>query len=284
MSNTPVLKGHKEKIYGGAFSIYDNESINFLKNIQVQQGNLKKFLDDYREWIGLDLQNFKHTVFSNGTTEAFDKFYFKNIGRRLRIFKGEYFFHQLMARNYFKMQWLEDGPIDKNDFVIISCPFSDTGDIPTNFYSVLKSCDEQDVPVLIDMAYINISNLKNIDLNFKCIKTITTSLSKVFPVEHYRIGIRFDKDLYDDTLLAYNQNQYVNLYSVNVGHELIKKFSNDWLYTKYKDKQQEFCKKLNVELSPCVIFGIDKKNNFTDYNRGSDTNRLCFSRVWDQRL
>ena len=44
-------------------------------------------------------------------------------------------------------------------------------------------------------------------------------------------------------------------------------------------------------LSGCVIsiflvlyFGIDKLNQYPTYNRGNDTNRLCFSRVWDGRM
>ena len=35
-----------------------------------------KFLHDYRDWIGQpDLKLFPHMVFSQGTTETFDKFY-----------------------------------------------------------------------------------------------------------------------------------------------------------------------------------------------------------------
>ena len=31
------------------------------------------------------------------------------------------------------------------------------------------------------------------------------------------------------------------------------------------------------------LFGIDKLNQYPQYNRGNDTNRLCFSRIWDGR-
>ena len=44
------------------------------------------------------------------------------------------------------------------------------------------------------------------------------------------------------------------------------------------------CKKLDVDPSPCVYFGIDKKNQYQEYKRGGDTARLCFSRVWDGRM
>jgi len=43
------------------------------------------------------------------------------------------------------------------------------------------------------------------------------------------------------------------------------------------------CKQLNVDPSPCYIFGIDTKNQYSQYSRGNVTNRLCFSRIWDGR-
>ena len=63
----------------------------------------------------------------------------------------------------------------------------------------------------------------------------------------------------------------------------MQKFDADYIPLKYKDKQIEICKELNVEPSSCVIFGIDYNNKFNEYNRGRETNRLCFSMIWDGR-
>ena len=284
MFKKTVLPNHKNKIYGGAWSVYDHESINFLKSITPKEEKIDNFLPVYKEWIGQDFSNYPHICFSNGTTETFDKFYFRYLKKRLRIYKGEYFYHQIMARNFMSMLWIDEGPIQKNDVVVMSCPFSDTGELPDNFYDILSECEKWNVPVMLDMAYINISNLKNINLNFNCIKTITTSLSKVFPVEHHRIGIRFEREYFDDTLYAYNQNNYVNLYSVNIGLKFISKFSNNWLLDKYRNLQQQTCNELGVNTSSCVIFGIAKKGKFDEYNRGGESNRLCFSKLWDKRV
>ena len=96
--------------------------------------------------------------------------------------------------------------------------------------------------------------------------------------------MRLRRNFYDDNLFAYNQGEYVNLYSINIGHEFIKKFRNDWLYDKYKTNQIEMCNQLEVAVSDCVIFGLAKKGQYDEYNRGGDHNRLCFSRVWDGRI
>ena len=65
-------------------------------------------------------------------------FYLGHLDKRLRLLKGEYFFHWLVARNYFNnVLVLDHKDIAKGDVVVMSCPFSNTGNIPENFYSIL---------------------------------------------------------------------------------------------------------------------------------------------------
>ena len=72
--------------------------------------------------------------------------------------------------------------------------------------------------------------------------------------------------------------------SAHLGAEMMKDFPADFIYDRYLDAQEFYCKKYNVKVSPCVYFGIDKLNQYPKYNRGNDTNRLCFSRIWDGRM
>ena len=44
------------------------------------------------------------------------------------------------------------------------------------------------------------------------------------------------------------------------------------------------CESMELEPADCVYFGIDHHNQYDAYNRGTNTNRLCFSRVWDGRM
>jgi len=190
-----------------------------------------------------------------------------------------------MARNYFKQsEAIGDSPLAKGDVVVISCPFSGTGNIPETFYEVLDQCQSLAIPVMLDLAYINITDINKLNLDYDCVEVITTSLSKVFPVETNRIGIRLRRKNYDDSLYAYNQNNYVNLYSVSIGHDLIKKFDNKWLTSKYRSRQKDLCWELGCRISDSVIFGLAKKGNFDEYDRGGEYNRLCFSRLWDGRI
>ena len=290
MLQSKVLPPLRDKPYGGAWSIHDSEAMDHVNELTYQEGDRKTFINDYRDWMShgkdfVGLSKYEHIDFCAGTTEAFGQFYYQHMDKRLRLYKGEYFYHWLMARNYFKQsEAIGEIPLAKDDVVVISCPFSGTGNIPKTFYEVLEQCESLKIPVMLDLAYINITDIQTLNLDYDCIEVLTTSLSKVFPVETNRIGRRLRRNNYDDSLCAYNQNNYVNLYSVNIGHNLIKKFDNKWLTNKYRSRQKDLCWELGIKVSDSVIFGLAKKGNYDEYDRGGEYNRLCFSRLWDGRL
>ena len=244
-----------------------------------------RFLEKYQAWIrssrnnnilGLDL--FNCAAFSNGTTEAFDKFYLKYSQKRLRYFRGEYMYHTAIGKHYFKeVEYLDDSPIESGDVVVMSFPFANTGGEHANYKGVLYQCNIKRVPVLIDCAYINIAGGLTLDFNYNCIEEIVFSLSKAFPVGHLRIGMRLNRYDNDDPLFVYNKNKYVNRMGAAVGLKLIEKYSPDYNYDTYRSRQIEFCQQLGVDPSPTVVFGTCT-TRFQEYNRGGDVARLCFSK------
>lgn len=296
----PVMVNLKSLPYGGAHYVISSEMENFVKSAIVEAVaddclmNTKihtKFLEQYLGWIQssklntfVGLEKFPISAFSAGTTEAFDKFYLKNSSRRLRYFKGEYMYHQVAARQYFDYfgSFLEDDALDKNDCVVISLPFSDTGGEHPDMKKVLQQCDQLNIPVLVDCAYFGICSGIKFDLNHPSITDITFSLSKSFPVPHLRIGMRLTRTDDDDSLLVMNKTDYVNRLSVSVGTKVLENFGPDDIYNWYHTSQELLCKELSITPSNCVIFGIDLENAHSEYNRGGKTNRLCLSKYLTQ--
>lgn len=290
----PTLANLKSLPYGGAQYVPSLERERFVRTaIRSSDESLwnpavqDEFLTTYINWIastqlntisGLD--KFPVAVVTQGTTEGFDKFYLKNSSRRLRYFKGEYMYHQVAGRQYFDYPatFIEDDQLDSNDVVIISLPFSDTGNEHPQMKELLTKCSSLGIPVLLDCAYLGICSGINFNLDYDCITDVTFSLSKTFPVPHLRIGMRLTRTDDDDALLVTNKTQYVNRLSIAIGIELMKHWSVDYIPFTYKASQKEFCEKLGVEPSNCVIFGIDTKDNWYQYNRGGPTNRLCFAK------
>lgn len=277
--------------FGNAFSISDravletlNQSFNVLNAVDDSSIHTN-FLNRYIEWILSTknnsiqgLEHFPYACFTNGTTEAFDKFYSKHSSRRFRFFKGEFVYHRLSCRNNsYDWKYIEDDVLGKNDVVIVSLPFSDTGNKHEDLDKLLQICDTLDIPVLLDCAYFGICADIEINLNHPCIKEVTFSLSKTFYSAYLRIGMRLTRTDDDDPLFVTNKMGYVNRLSAYIGLKLLNTFGPDYIYNTYRERQLEYCKILGVESSNCVIFGIGD-DRWTDYNRDGKTNRLSFHR------
>lgn len=287
MTKLPETKRHLP--FGGAFSIRDPEVQDFINYIRPNLNTVfykedigDTFCQTYLSWVkstqknkfrGLD--DFQSLVYCNGTTQAFDAWYIKHHSKRFRFFKGEYLYHHLTCE-YHKFNWdfIEDDDLKENDALIISLPFSNTGDIHKNLYEVLDKCDDLNIPVLIDCAFFGIC--ENIDFNFtyKCIKEITFSLSKTFPIAYARVGMRLARIEENDLLVAHHKFNYINKVGASIGLELINEFNPDFIINKYKQKQLDFCEYLEVKPTNTVLFGIANEG-WDDY-KNHDIKRISF--------
>jgi len=294
--NILVMPDRKKLPYGGAeavvnveFSTMVNDMVNTaikdncLQNLSVQYN----FTKLYRQWIlsskinqVIGLDQFSIEAYSNGTSESFDKFYLKHHTRRFRCLRGEYMYHMAAWKNYFPdWQYIDNIPLDKNDAVVISFPFANTGQEHNRTQEILDTCAQLNIPVLIDCAYFGICGDMTFDFSHPAITDVTFSLSKFLPVPHLRIGVRYTKIDDDDSLLVNNKTLYTNRVGAAVGIEIMSTFSPDHIYNTYRSAQLKLCNDLKVSPSKSVIFGIDYKNLYPDYNRNSTTNnRLCLAK------
>lgn len=266
--------------YGGSFAIMDLQTTGVLPNLH--KVDPKTFCETYLAWIKsttlntiTGIEHFPYATYSNGTTEAFDKFYIKNRNRRFRCFKGEYMYHQVTWRNNWPdWKFIEDAPLDSNDAVIISLPFSDTGNEHWQMRSVLVECTKLKIPVLVDCVYFGTCSNIDFNFNFDCITDITFSLSKAFPIAYARVGMRLTREDDDDSLLMMHKIGYTNQIGAGLGVLLMAEFSPDYIVNKYKKQQLELCTNLGIKPSNTVLFGVDENNRYPEYNRGGLTNRL----------
>lgn len=285
--------------YKSIRAINDNNVLSFLNSVlkNIKLINIlndtkieKVFLKTYKKWLlssklnklsGLD--KFKYLNYANGSSQIFDYFYDKNKTRRFRAFKGEYAYHFTSWRNHFKnWKYINNLDIKKNDAVVISLPFSDTGSKHQDMEKLIDLCDRLNVPVLIDCCYFSMCKGINFNFNHKCIKEIAFSLSKAFPVSRVRIGMRLSRMDDDDPLFFLNKLGLVNKIGAYIGLKIIKKFNFDYIYKKYSKKQKIYCEKLNLKPSSVVCLGIGGKK-WIKYNRGNTTNRLCLSSLYEKK-
>lgn len=282
-------------------AINDKKVIFFINNL-LKNKNLFKilnnskihdtFLKEYFAWINssklnklYNLNKFKHRCFSNGSSQSLDYFYLKHNKKRLRFFKNDYIYHYLSSRNnIINWKYLENKniKINKNDAVLISMPFSDTGSKHPDMEKIINECDIKNVPVLIDCCYYSMCKGINFDFNHRSIESVVFSLSKAFPVSRLRIGMRITKVDDDDQLFYYKKLQFVNKLSLYIGLKIIKKFKFDYLYKKYSKLQNFYCKKMNIAPSNVVAIALGG-NEWKSYNRGGTRNRICLSSLLEKK-
>lgn len=294
-----ALPSKKHLPYGGARAINNHvitEFINYtLANEFMEEVNsptiVDQFLTNYVSWLkgsalnklsGFD--NFKYPCYANGTTEVFDKWYIRHQGRRLRVFRGEYMYHYATYRNLdMPIKWLEDEPLDRNDHVIISLPFADSGNIRHETMSTLNSALVLGVPVLIDAAYLGLTNALEFDFSHPAIDTIAVSLSKTFPVANLRIGMRLMREDFDDGLDIYHKTGYQNRWGAALGNKLITNYGIDYNAICYEHWQKIKCKELNLQQSKTILFGLGGPE-WKQYNRGGLYNRLFLGGFYESMV
>ena len=245
------------------------------------------FLEKFKIWIQgsvnngiLGLNEFKELTYTHGTSQSFDCFYFKHNKKRLRILRGDFLYHKLCSEKYIDFKWLEDGKLEKGDCMIISVPFSDSGNIPYGLDSILNECDKKDIPVWIDAAYMVMASGIFIDLNHKCIEGISFSMTKGFyGCERLRIGVRMKRKFEDDGIDVANSMSMVSATGCYVGYEILNKFDVDYIFNKYRSRQIILCEEFGITASDSVIFGLGNPtiSEFDMYNRGGKFRRICLS-------
>lgn len=239
-----------------------------------------EFLELYPEWIkssqlnnfeGIDSFPFKYI--SLGVTQGIDDFvlYCLKNNKRLRMSNGEYGY-SFEISNHGPV--IENAPLEKGDALIISCPFSPTGDIHPAWDEIIETCNNLKIPVFVDAAFFGVCMGVNVNLNQPCIDTVSFSPTKGLNCGNLRTGITFThrqgKDCSLDILSKWHHGIHFHTY---LAYNLMKNFGPDTIPKTYRTSQLAVCDRFGLTPSKTMMFGIG--NNEWDYfTRSGVTNRV----------
>ena len=255
---------------------------------QAPEVSFDQYQATWRSWLTntsrkqlLGLEEFTYADFTQGTSQSFDMFMLRHSHVRTVVtLKGDFQYHGCIGKfSGFRTVDSEFG-LAKNMAVIISLPFSGTGD-GYIVKRVLAKCNELQIPVCLDLAYWGIA--KDISLNlqdYPCIEEVVSSLSKPFyTLETHRVGIRFRKTYADDGISMQNEVKMQNQYSMNLGVSFMRKFGADWNWDYLEQRYNNACQEMKLTATNCVIFGLGGEE-YAENNRGiPGVNRVCLSGV-----
>jgi hypothetical protein len=193
--------------------------------------------------------------------------------KRLRVFRGDYWWHmEIWQKAGFNWKYIDDD-IQPGDACICSLPFALTGQEHERFKGLVEQCNRQGVDLLVDFIYLpNSYNVVDIDLSADCIKEITFSLSKTFPVQTAKIAVRMLKQKPSDPMQMSNDENICNRLSGGLALSLIQQFPVDHMVNKYLGQQTHWCEQLGLQSTGVVHFGLGE--NYTATGRQQETNYL----------
>lgn len=280
------VRARSRSVFSSGNSIKDPEVIDYVQGLDLSRHLLdpwisKKFEDRWSSWIQssahykLDnLDQFGHTCYSQGSQESFLNFYFVNRHKRFRVFRGEYWWHMQIWQNL-GLQWayIEDDDLRADDVCLISFPFAMAGDKHPRYDWLVATCEHLGIELLVDFIYLpnSMDQAVMADLSAACIRTVTFSMSKTFPIQCAKIAVRMSKDRPTDPMQISNDENVANRLACGLGLDIMDQFAPDYMVNKYKALQQHWCRVLGLEPSKVVHFAFgqpytDKHYWFSQFN------------------
>ena len=265
--------------------IVDLDIISAMKNIEYVKKtsdlpiaeNQIEFLHLHKKWIKSS-KNFKisglndfESLVTYGVTDAFNDFYFLN--KKIYVMRGEYTYHRYLG--YPVIDDIEQ--ITSHSALIISYPFSATGNVHPEWENIIKVCEERSIKIFVDCCLFGISKVDELDLSSHCITHVAFSFSKTFSTAGNRTGVLYTRDKTFTPLKNQNAHFYTNMIGQAMHMVLMSSFSPDYMYDKYRSKQEKLCNEFGIEASDTIIFGTSNSSEFDYFERDGYTNRICLT-------
>lgn len=276
---------HRKPMIRKAKPIVDLDIISAMKGIEYVKKtsdlpiaeNQFEFLHLHRKWIKSSknfsisgLNDFENLV-TYGVTDAFNDFYFLN--DKIFVLRGEYTYHRDLG--YPVLENINEIP--SHSSLIVSYPFSATGNVHSDWENIIKVCEERSIKVFIDCCLFGISKVDKLNLSSHCITHVAFSFSKTFSTAGNRTGVLYTRDNTLTPLRNQNNHFYTNMIGQAMHMKLMSSFSPDYIYDKYHSRQKELCVEFGIEASNTVIFGTSNSSEFDYFERDGYTNRICLT-------
>ena len=208
-----------------------------------------------------DLQGvdkFPHVDVIMGCTHFIESFVSKNKWK-IQILEKEYAYYSLMGQRSTAVGNLQPGvPL------IVSLPNYYYGDRP-DWPAVLKECEQKDIDVHIDCAWLTAAKGFNMDFDHPNIKSFAMSMSK-YNMSWNRIGLRWSRQRTMDSCTLISAQMKYNELTSACGSYMMDHLPRDYGWNKYGDAIEKICE--HLDLVPTMHFYLVKDRQGNIYSIG----------------
>jgi hypothetical protein len=186
-----------------------------------------------------------------GCTHFIEAFILKYGWDGMQILPEEYSYYGLMGK------WgTEPGNLAPEKPLILSLPNWKYADLRPEWNEILRECENKNIDIHIDFAWITTAKDIQIDLNHPNIKSFAMSMSK-YNLYWNRVGLRWAKQRTMDSISIFNQYYGdVNSSITSCGAFMIENIPRDYTWNTYETRHYDICQ--NLKLTPTKMIHVAK--------------------------
>jgi hypothetical protein len=175
----------------------------------------------------------------------------------IQILPEEYAYYGLLGKHGVPV-----GSLEANKPLIISLPNWRYADVRPEWAQVLEECQEKNIDIHIDFAWLTTAKDIDIDLGHPCIKSFCMSLSK-YSAEWNRVGLRWSRQRHVDSITMFNHYHGVpNNNVVSCGAFLMQHIPRDYGWDTYAKQHYNVCKQFGLEATNIIHVGINPATKY----------------------
>ena len=171
----------------------------------------------------------------------------------IQILQKEYAYYTVMGK-----QHTEVGKLEPGKPLIVSLPNYYYGDRP-DWKQVLKECEEKDIDIHIDCAWLPAARGFKFNFDHPNIKSFAMSMSK-YNFTWNRIGLRWSRQRTMDSCSLISAQKKYNELTTACGAFMMDNIPRDYGWEKYGDLGKKICKKLDLTQTMFCYVVKDKDN------------------------
>lgn len=232
--NTPYLEKVKQNWFSDSHKLYTNDQAKPILNEWFQSTSA----NNLQGWSSLGCVDV-----TMGCAHFIESFISKYGLDGFQILNQEYAFYSFMGK------WgTEVGNLEPNKPLIITLPHYKWADLRPEWNDVLVECEQKNIDIHIDMAWLTLSRNIEIDFAHPRIQSVGMSMSK-FNLQWNRVGLRYSKQRTLDSVTIFNffYKQQTNANLASCAVYCAENISRDYFWENYKRKHQEICKEYNLQ-------------------------------------
>lgn len=208
---------------------------------------MKKFYE--KEVVGFE--NFEYVYPTAGSSEGIyhllTRIKTESPEKPIYTLVGEYEgYRECAAGMGLKVQEVEEniGVIEKlpKGIWFISNPSARNGEIIEN--SLVNQIADLGHEIVLDLAYLGMTEQYKFDLSHPNIVAVLTSMSKPFGLFYYRVGFTFAKK---EVKTLYGTKWFKNILSLIIANKVFEKFTARYFFEKYSASKKEILEKIKQE-------------------------------------